>query len=1595
MDNEASLDTPVSISRASGENVANYVVTPASAADSNYSVSFVTSTFAITQAALTVTANSGLSKVYGATDPTLTYTITGFQGMDNEASLDTPVSISRAAGENVANYVVTPSGASDSNYSISFVTSTFAITQAALTVTADSGLSKVYGSTDPTFTYTITGFQGADNEASLDTPVSISRASGENVANYVVTPASAADTNYSISFVTNTFGITPAPLTVTAQQQSKIYGNSLTLDSTGFLITGFVNGDTAPSLSFNNATITSSTGVDVSTTAIVGTYSNEIIISGLSNPNYDITFVPGDLIVNQRNITVTADPGQNKVSGASDPIFAYSITFGSLVGSDSFTGLLSRVSGELVGPYAITLGTLSAGSNYNVSFVPNDFTIQLVITAGFISRSSKSVTVTGLVSSDPAITERGVVYSSTDTTPELGEPGVIKVIDDTTTGPFIVEITGLSPNTTYYYQLYIITPTSRSIVPLTFYGGVQNFITLTSEPEATAFSPLDNATLVDPAGDLTITFDIPVQKESGIIEIRNSSDDSVLESIDVSSMNVTVTNNVVTINPTSDLPQLSDVYVHIPLATFSDGSLNSWSGVVDKTVWNFQTDDTVAPTVTGVTPVDDSTDVAPKTDLTVTFDENMTKGTGNILVKNSSDDSLIATLDVASSEVSITGNVVTINPDTDLPGGTSLYIEVPSGVFEDQYDNAYAGISGNSTWNFTTQVIAATFNSTSSDGLESVSSVTIPLSLSVPISVAATVDYTVTGTATAGSDYTLANGTLTFTAGSTSQSITIASIIDDLMLESNETVIVTLSNPVNTTLGSTTVYTHTITNNDAAAVTIGDVLQNEDNGAITVTATLDNPVQGGFTVDLSTADGTATTADNDYTAVTSQTLTFAGTAGETQIFSILPTTDLKVETDETLTVSQSNVSATSLSADIDITDGATLTIGNDDSTSVTIEDVTVIEADGVANVIATLSNPVQGGFVLNITTADGTAVTTNDYTSFADVAGATFTGTAGETQTIAIPITDDTVGEEIESFTVSLSSLNGTSLSTNIDIADTATITITDDDAPVVTMVSVPADGNYGIGDNLDLTVTFTNPATITGAPSIPVTIGSTTVQAVVNGSFTNSLTADFRYTIVEGNEDLDGITVGTDIVLNGGTIVGSTDIDAILTLNNVASTANVDVDGIKPTVVITTDASDPTNVPFTATFTFSEDVTGFDLTDITVSNGTASDFTAVSTTVYTALITPTADGTVNVDVAQDVAQDVVGNNNTAAVQYSVLYDATNPTAVMSTTAPDPTNMPFTVDIVFDEDVFGFEMTDLVVTNGTPSAFTGSGTTYSVLITPTASDDVIVEIPAGVTQDLATNPNDGASFTIEFDNIPPSPPQITHISDYTCSTDVSQTSDNTLEISGTSERGSTVEVFIEGISVGTTISDINTGFFTFDHTGTVLADGSYTITAQATDIAMNTGALSNPFAITINTVDSDGDGNPDFCDDDDDGDGVDDVDQDCDGDGIIDSQDTDNSACGNEILQIKTYGFSPNGDGVNETWFIENITAYPNSLVQVFNRSGKQVFKKKGYQNDWDGISNQINSSGNENRLPVGPYIFIIDLGNGTTPVRGWLYINY
>ena len=255
------------------------------AQDADYLEAAKTVTLTITQKALEITADAK-TKVYGATEPTFAYTITGFVNSDEETDLDTAVSISRATGEDVASYTITPANAADVNYTVSFVTADFAITKASLTVTADSGQTKVYGATEPTLAYTITGFVNSDDETDLDTAVSISRATGEDVASYTITPANAADVNYTVSFVTADFTITKASITGIT-----FVGASIIFDETvkSLAIAGTLPTGTSVVYADNSRT-------DVGTQEVTAT---------ISGANYTTLVLKADLTITKATQTIT------------------------------------------------------------------------------------------------------------------------------------------------------------------------------------------------------------------------------------------------------------------------------------------------------------------------------------------------------------------------------------------------------------------------------------------------------------------------------------------------------------------------------------------------------------------------------------------------------------------------------------------------------------------------------------------------------------------------------------------------------------------------------------------------------------------------------------------------------------------------------------------------------------------------------------------------------------------------------------------------------------------------------------------------------------------------------------------------------------------------------------------------------------------------------------------------------------------------------------------------------------------------------------------------------------------------------------------
>ena len=111
--------------------------------------------------------------------------------------------------------------------------------------------------------------------------------------------------------------------------------------------------------------------------------------------------------------------------------------------------------------------------------------------------------------------------------------------------------------------------------------------------------------------------------------------------------------------------------------------------------------DTTPPTADSFAPADDATDVAVEANLEIQFSEDIQKGSGNVFIKQVSDNSVVETIDVTSSQVTVSGNTATIDP-SDLETGTEYYIEIPVGAFADTAGNEYIGISQPTTWNFST-----------------------------------------------------------------------------------------------------------------------------------------------------------------------------------------------------------------------------------------------------------------------------------------------------------------------------------------------------------------------------------------------------------------------------------------------------------------------------------------------------------------------------------------------------------------------------------------------------------------------------------------------------------------------------------------------------------------------------------------------------------------------------------------------------------------------------------------------------------------------------------------------------------------------------
>ncbi|HAA19017.1 MAG TPA: hypothetical protein DCP28_09705, partial [Cytophagales bacterium] len=574
-----------------------------------------------------------------------------------------------------------------------------------------------------------------------------------------------------------------------------------------------------------------------------------------------------------------------------------------------------------------------------------------------------------------------------------------------------------------------------------------------------------------------------------------------------------------------------------------------------------------------------------------------------------------------------------------------------------------------------------------------------------------TVDYaTSNGSATAGSDYTSASGTLTFSGSSNEQETFSVTVSGDNTVEADETFTVTLSNIVvgnseDVTFSDATA-TGTITNDDQATVTIADITPDENDGTATITLTLDNAVDGGFAVDVSTSDNTATTADSDYTAITNATETFAGSASETETLTITLGGDTKVEADELVDLAMSNLVPVTVDAsDIDITDAATVTITNDDQATVTIANESGNEDDGAVTFTATLDVAVDGGFSVNVSTSDGTATTADtDYTSVTNQT-LTFSGTASETETFTVTPTSDATIESDETVNISMSGTAASTVSTgDIDVSDLATLTILNDD-DISFSVNDPSvtEGDGGTA-TLQFTVTLSDPAPAGGATVDYSTSDGTASSA---SDYTAIGTTTLSFSVGETSKTVDVTVSGDETVEADETIT--------LTLTNPTGTD----------VVI----GDPTG---------SGTITNDDQATVTIANITPNE------NAGTATITLTVDNAVDGGFAVDVSTA----DNTATTADSDYTAITNATETFAGSASETETL--TITLGGDTKVEADEIVDLAMSNLVPVTVDAGDIdiTDAATVTITNDDQATVTIA-----DITPNENAGtATITLTLDN---------------------------------------------------------------------------------------------------------------------------------------------------------------------------------------------------------------------------------------------------
>ncbi len=377
--------------------------------------------------------------------------------------------------------------------------------------------------------------------------------------------------------------------------------------------------------------------------------------------------------------------------------------------------------------------------------------------------------------------------------------------------------------------------------------------------------------------------------------------------------------------------------------------------------------------------------------------------------------------------------------------------------------------------------------------------------------------------------------------------------------------------------------------------------------------------------------------------------------------------------------------------------------------------------------------------------------------------------------------------------------------------------------SPTVTVVGVPENASYAIGATLEFTVEFSSAVSVTGTPQLGLTIGSATRQASYSsGSGTTDL--KFRYLVAAGDLAPSGMEISA-LSFNSGTITNG-GMTADLTLNSVASTSGILVDGVRPAVSSITLNGNPAPNAGTLRFAvaFSEPVTGVDTSafQLTTTGSVVSSISDVTTSGQDATVTvgvTSGSGTVRLDLVsgaalKDGAGNAPGAGYTSGVVHTVQQVPGAPTVGTATAGNQQASVAFTAPASNGgATITGYTVTSnpgSITATGSASPVTVSGlangTAYTFYVTATNS------VGAGVASAASNSVTPKGTQTITFSN--------PGTRNFDTSPTLTASSSSTLAVTFTSSTAG-----ICTISSGGVLTFISTGTCTIDADQT--GDGVY------------------------------------------------------------------------------------------------------------------------------------------------------------------------